>query len=112
MIVCVPIEEGGQVGHSWGRASNVAIAEVREGQLVTWRELAVGWDALHDVDGEGGHHARIARVLREERVQAVLAGHMGPPMQRMIGNMGIDVHLGVTGDARSQVLLLRDRPIQ
>lgn len=112
MIVCVPVDGGGQVGPSWGRAPNVAIAEVRDGQIVAWRELAVGWDVLHDADGEGGHHARIASLLRELGVQAVLAGHMGAPMRRMLGNMGIDVHLGVSGDARSHVQLLRDRPVQ
>jgi predicted Fe-Mo cluster-binding NifX family protein len=112
MIVCVPVDRDGQVGHSWGRAPSLAIAEVRDGRIEAWQELAVGWDTLHDATSEGGHHARIARVLREHGVQAVLAGHMGEPMRRMLGNLGIDVHLGVSGDARSQVLLLRDRPIQ
>jgi predicted Fe-Mo cluster-binding NifX family protein len=103
MVVCVPITPDTQVGNSWGRADRVAIAEVGHGAIERWEEFEVGWDASHDADGEGSHHARIARFLLDHGVGAVVAGHMGPPMQNMLTRMGLDVRLGASGDARAAV---------
>lgn len=106
MIVCVPVEPdgSGSVGHGWGRATRVAVARVEGGAVTTWDEHDVRWDALHDEGTEGGHHARIARFLTEHAVEAVAAGHMGPPMVQMLGRMGIRVTLGADGDARAVAL--------
>ncbi len=104
MIVCVPVDPAGAVAHGWGRAPRVAVARVEEDGISAWQEHPVGWDALHDEGTEGGHHARIARFLKENGVQAVVARHMGPPMERMLEQMGIDVRLGAEGDARAAVL--------
>lgn len=101
MIVCLPVTADGQIGHGWGRADRVAIADVGESGISRWDEFAVGWDQLHDADGEGQHHARIARFLTDHGVTCVVAGHMGPPMQHMLGLMGIGVRLGASGDARA-----------
>jgi len=103
MVVCVPVTSDAHVDHSWGRADRVAIAEVGDGGIERWEEFEVGWDASHDADGEGGHHARIARFLLDHGVGAVVAGHMGPPMQNMLARMGLAVRLGATGDARAAV---------
>jgi predicted Fe-Mo cluster-binding NifX family protein len=103
MVVCVPVTDDGQVGGGWGRANRVAVAEVAGGRIVSWQELEVGWDRLHDEETEGGHHARIARFLAELSVDEVVAGHMGPPMQQMLGRMGLRVRLGASGDARAAV---------
>ncbi len=100
MIVCIPVTPDGQVDHGWGRASRVAVAHVSNGAIERWEEFDVGWDRLHDEGTEGGHHARIARFLTDHGVEQVAAGHMGPPMQKMLGKMGITVRLGVAGDAR------------
>lgn len=101
MRVCVPITADGQVDPRWGRAGRVAVADVAGGQIRDWQEFAVGWDALHDQGTEGAHHARIARFLRDNQVQAIAVGHVGPGMQRMLGTMAIRVVTGLGGDARS-----------
>ena len=103
MIVCVPVTVGGEVDPRWGRAARVAIARVEGGAIVDWQEHAVAWDALHDVGTEGGHHARVASFLRDQGVEVVVAGHMGPPMVQMLGNMRILARLGAQGDARAAV---------
>ena len=108
--VCVPVRPDGQLDPRWGRAAAVAVARVESGAVVSWDEFPVGWDALHDVGTEGGHHARIARFLIEHGVQAVVAGHMGPPMQQMLERMQLGVHLGASGDAREAVLRALGRP--
>jgi len=103
-IVCVPVRTDGQLDPRWGRAARVAVVRVEAGAISGWEEFEVGWDALHDVGTEGGHHARIARFLLEHGIQAVVAGHMGPPMQQMLERMQLGVHLDASGDAREAVL--------
>lgn len=110
MIVCVPVTAGGQVGPSWGRADRVAIADVGDAGISRWEVFDVGWDQTHDLPGEGAHeshHARIAGFLTDNHVACVVVGHMGPPMQQMLGQMGIAVVLGAGGDARSAVAAVR-----
>ncbi len=109
MHVCVPVTPDGQIDPRWGRASRVAVAEARDGAVAEWQEFDVRWDDLHDEGTEGGHHARVARFLREQGVGAVLAHHMGPDMEHMLGRMGIAVHLGMAGDARAAVADLANR---
>ena len=104
MIVCLPVTPDGLVGHSWGRADRVALADVGEGGVESWREVEVGWDALHDAGTEGSHHARVARFLREHGVEAVVASHMGAGMEHMLGKLGIAVRLDAAGPAREAAL--------
>jgi predicted Fe-Mo cluster-binding NifX family protein len=104
MTVCVPVAAGGQVDRRWGRAARVAVAEIQDGALVGWREFDVAWDRLHDETTEGGHHARVARFLRDNHVECVAAGHMGGEMTRMLEHMGIVVRLGIDGDARAAAI--------
>ncbi len=104
MKVCIPVTHDGQVDPRWGRASRVAVAEVEDGAITTWRLFDVGWDALHDAATEGGHHARVAGFLREHGIRVIVAHHMGPPMRQMIDRMGIDVRLEASGDARRAAL--------
>ncbi len=101
MNVCVPVTADGQVDPRWGRADRVAVADVAGGAIRGWREFAVGWGALHDQGSEGAHHARVARFLRDNLVEAVAVHHVGPGMQRMLGSMGIHVVSGLGGDARA-----------
>ncbi len=103
MIVCVPVTPDGMVGGGWGRAPLVAVAKVEAGHITAWTEHPVGWDVLHDVGTEGGHHGRIATFLKEHAVEVVVAGHMGPPMAQMLGKMRIIVRVGVAGDAKAAV---------
>ena len=106
MIVCVPVNGAGVIDPRWGRADRLAIAEVDDRQIVAWQEFDVGWDRLHDEGTEGSHHARVARVVTEHGVQAVVAAHMGDPMVRMLEKLGLAVHLGASGDARKAVQAL------
>ena len=103
MIVCVPVTPDGDVDSSWGRAARVAVARLERGRIVAWDEHDVTWNVLHDVGTEGGHHARVATFLRENRVEVVVAGHMGPPMVNMLGQMRILARLGAQGSARAAV---------
>lgn len=101
MKVCVPVTANGQVDPRWGRADRVAVAEIADGQISDWQEFTVGWGVLHDQGTEGAHHARIARFLMDNKVQAVAVSHVGPGMERMLGSMAIQVIAGLSGDARS-----------
>ncbi len=104
MIACVPVTPTGEVDPRWGRAACVAVAEVVGGTLRRWDEHAVGWDRLRDEGLGGGHHARVARFVQEQRASIVVAGHMGDPMLQMLRRMDIEVRLGASGDARLAVL--------
>lgn len=104
MIVATPVDPGGQVGHTWGRARQVGVAEVSEGNVVRWEVHDVDWDRLHDEGTHGAHHARVVGFLRAHAVQVVLVDHVGDGMRRMLATMGIDLREGVRGDARSAAL--------
>lgn len=104
VLVCVPVTADRQVGGSWGRAERLALVSVAGGRAVEWMEHDVAWDRLHDEGTEGAHHARVARFLREQRVDVVVAAHMGKPMQNMLEKLGIKSRLGVRGDATAAAL--------
>lgn len=104
MRIAIPTTTDGQVDHGWGRAARIAIASVEDGKVVDWQESDVGWDRLHDEGTEGGHHARIARFLLDNKVDRVAAQHMGNPMTVMLREMGIGVVLDATGDARAAAI--------
>ena len=101
MRVCVPVTTDGQVDLRWGRADRVAVAEVIDGVIRGWHEFTVDWGTLHDQGTEGAHHARVARFLRDNQVQAIAVHHVGPGMQRMLASMAVRVITGLAGDARS-----------
>lgn len=107
-IICIPIADDGQVGHSWGKAHTVAIAAVRGGAIQGWRTETVRWDIAHDEGTEGSHHARVARFVRANGITTVVATHMGTPMQNMLLKLGMRVQQGAVGDARAAVLAVDD----
>ncbi|MCY0878288.1 MAG: hypothetical protein OWU84_05050 [Firmicutes bacterium] len=101
MIVAMAVTENEDVGGGWGRARQVAVADVGpDGSIRSWEVYSVHWDELHDSGGEGQHHARIARFLLDHQVQRVIAGHMGPGMRHMLEKMNIGVTVDVHGPAR------------
>lgn len=104
MVVCIPVTEEGLVDQRWGHAERVVVAVVIQSGIESWNEFEVGWGSLHDSGTEGGHHARIARFLQEHKVEAIVANHMGPPMEHMLGKMGIEVRLGAAGPAKEAAL--------
>ena len=104
ITVCVPVGASGLLDPRWGRADRVAVTTVDEDGIGDWQEFEVGWSNLREAGTEGSHHARIATFLRDHKVEAVVADHMGPPMAHMLGKMGITVRLGAKGDARAAAL--------
>ena len=97
MIVATPVTEAGLSAAAWGKAHWIGVADVEDGQVRAWQIHEVGWDVSHDEGTHGSHHARIARFLLDEQVGAVVAGHMGPPMVRMLTTMKLRVLLGAQG---------------
>ena len=98
--VCIPVTADDHVGHSWGKATTVAIATVDDGVLTDWRREPVEWNVSHDEGTPGSHHARVARFIQDNGVTTVVADHMGDPMLNMLTKLGVDVRLGAAGDAR------------
>ncbi len=103
MVVCVPVTPSGGIDR-WGRARRMAVAKVEAGVISDWQEWDVGWDRAHDAGTEGAHHARVARFVREHRVETVVATRMGPDMAHMLDRLGVEVRLGAEGKARAAVL--------
>lgn len=103
-VVAVPVDSAGLVDPRWGKARQVAVAVVGDSGIESWDVVSVGWDELHGQSGEGQHHARVAKFLRDRGVQTVVAGHMGPGMSTMLARMGIEVRLGASGDARAAIV--------
>ncbi|HEY5986516.1 MAG TPA: NifB/NifX family molybdenum-iron cluster-binding protein [Streptosporangiaceae bacterium] len=97
----MPITADGQVDPRWGRAERVAVADVTQGEIRGWQEFTVGWGTLHGRGTEGAHHARVARFLRDNHVQAIAVHHVGPGMQRMLDSMSVRIVTGLGGNARS-----------
>lgn len=87
--IMVAMGADGSVSGGLGRAPRVAICEASSDRVHSWEESAVGWDATHDTVPDGTHHGTIAGFLQNGRVEAVLAGHAGAPMQVMLKKMGI-----------------------
>ena len=104
MLICAPVTSDGMIDHGWGRAERVALAHVVEGEIVSWREVEVAWNRLHDEGTPGSHHARVVTFLRDEHVEAVVVNHMGDGMARSLATMGLPVHVGASGPARAAVL--------
>jgi predicted Fe-Mo cluster-binding NifX family protein len=104
MIVCVPVTSDGQVDHRWGRAEWIAVANITNGGIESWQEIEVSWDRLHDEGTPAQHHARVARFLRQNHVEGVVAHHVGDGMVRMLETMKLSLFLEATGDARTAVL--------
>lgn len=104
MILCAPVTSEGMIDNGWGRAERVAIADVVDGEIMSWREIEVSWNRLHDEGTPGSHHARVVTFLRDQNVEAVVVNHMGDGMARSLATMGLTVQAGAAGDARASVL--------
>lgn len=103
MIVAVPVTPEGRVDPRWGKASQVAVARVDDGEISSWEEHTVGWDRLHDEGTHGSHHARIVRFLRDHHIDAVVIDHCGAPMLNVMQKMGLVVVVDAEGPAREVI---------
>jgi predicted Fe-Mo cluster-binding NifX family protein len=105
MLICVAVADEGLMDPRWGRAERTAVAEVEGDTICGWEEFAVSWGTLRQSSSERAHHARVARFLRQHRIELVVARHMGEDMRDMITGMGITVRLGATCEARQAVVM-------
>ncbi len=105
MIVAVTTAPDGTVGGGLGRAQTVAVADVRDGHVASWTELAVGWGDLHGTGPEGTHHARIVRFMREHAVESVVTSGLGEGMRTTMGKLGVVVRTDLRGDAHEAAVL-------
>ena len=103
MIFCAPVTAEGMIDPRWGRADWVALADVVDGEIMSWQVVEVSWSRLHDEGTPGSHHARVVTFLRDHGVEAVVVDHMGDGMVRMLDTMRLPVHSGAAGDARAAV---------
>ena len=103
MIVCAPVTPEGMIAPGWGRAEWVAVADVVDGEIITWQEIEVSWNRLHDEGTDGSHHARVVSFLRDQHVETVVVNHMGDGMVKILDTMSLPVHQGASGDARTAV---------
>ncbi|MGA7833632.1 MAG: NifB/NifX family molybdenum-iron cluster-binding protein [Acidimicrobiales bacterium] len=103
MIACVPVDPNGNVDPRWGRADRIAIIELNDDRIESWHEIDVAWSQVHDAGTPAQHHARVARFLKSNRVELVVADHVGEGMVRMLTTMHVSLALGAGGDARSAV---------
>ncbi|MDI3297977.1 MAG: NifB/NifX family molybdenum-iron cluster-binding protein [Bacillota bacterium] len=101
MRVALPVDADGQIFPHFGRAPRLAVATLEEGKVRDWQVLDVDWGSSHDLVPRGEHHRRVFQTLREQGVDLVLAGEMGEGMVRSLSGVGVEVVLGVAGDARS-----------
>lgn len=101
MIVGVTITPDGTVGGGLGGARTVAVGDVRDGEVVTWAEVEVGWGELRGTGPEGTHHARIVRFLREHGIECVVTSGLGEGMRTTLGKLGVVVRTDLAGDARA-----------
>lgn len=107
MKIAVPIihddTDDPAIDHRWGRANWIAIAEVADGEMLSWNEYEVSWDAAHDAGTHGSHHARISKFLTSNSITMVVADHMGEGMLRLLDTMKIKLALEVSGSAKEAV---------
>ena len=69
-IICIPVADDGQVGHSWGKARTLAVATVQDGTITSWHTQTVDWDVSKSQGTEGAHHEIAAQVGTERRDHA------------------------------------------
>lgn len=104
MIVATPVDAAGRTEGGWGRAHWVAVATVADGAVTDWQVIETNWDGLHDEGTHGAHHARMVRFLKEHAIEAVVVGHMGDGMRRVLGTMQIPILPAQVGDAKASVV--------
>lgn len=89
--ILLTVGEDGGIAGGLGRARDVVLAQVSHGEVLEWALCPVGWDVLHDSSPHGAHHARVMAFIQARGVDAVVAGHVGPGMRRVLADAGVEV---------------------
>jgi predicted DNA-binding protein (UPF0251 family)/predicted Fe-Mo cluster-binding NifX family protein len=90
MIVAVPYLQGDVNAH-FGSTQAFLVAEAVDGKVER--------TSVFEVQGMQHNHSGIAGFLKEQGVEAILAGGMGAPMQQALKAQGFDLYCGVSGSA-------------
>lgn len=85
--------ENGRVFQHFGHCNEFKIYEVEQKTVKSTRVLSTG---------ESGHGA-LAGLLKEWGVEALICGGIGGGARTALGDMGISLYPGVTGDADESV---------
>lgn len=72
-----------------GAASSCRGRRITNGVIRDWRQITVDWMSSMVIPPRGPHHARVARFLRDNNVDAIAVDRIGPGMQRMLDWIGI-----------------------
>lgn len=88
-IVTLPVSAQGTLGSHFGRAAQMGVAKVVDGQLSDWQIHDVRWDISHDELEHGKHHANIVRFMKDHNVDRVAFGHMGNGMLNTLNKLGL-----------------------
>jgi predicted Fe-Mo cluster-binding NifX family protein len=94
MIVAVPYLQGNINAH-FGSTRAFMVAETADGK--------VSKAVVYEIQGMQHNHAGIAGFLKEQGVNVIIAGGMGPPMQQALKMQGFDLYCGVQGPAVAAV---------
>jgi predicted Fe-Mo cluster-binding NifX family protein len=92
MIILATIDANGLLT-GIGRAPKVAIVTVGGHKVEKIEEIPARWDETHEHEEDGLHHSNIAKFLIDHKVKEIIAGGAGPDMRKMIGKLGINLHL-------------------
>jgi predicted Fe-Mo cluster-binding NifX family protein/predicted DNA-binding protein (UPF0251 family) len=95
MIVAVPYADG-RVNPHFGATQAFLIAQAEGTDIME--------SSLFELDGMQHNHQGIAGFLKDQGVEAILAGGMGYPMQEALKAAGFALYCGVSGDATAAVL--------
>jgi len=90
MIVAVPYLNG-EVNAHFGSTQAFLLAETSDDKVID--------TSVHELHGMQHNHSGIAGFLKEQGVQAIIAGGMGSPMQQALKGQGFELYCGVGGSA-------------
>ncbi len=101
--ICVPVNADGTIHDRLGQARVVATCHTHDGAVTDWTEHVVDWDQTYGITDLGVHHPAVIRFLQDQDVTTVVASNVCESMQKVLAKLDVDVHVGITGDARAAV---------
>ncbi len=119
MRIAVAVTPDGMVNSHFGRTATMALVDVENGEVASWKEIDAPFAAMHGEHGhhEGGHHHpeshqdTIKDFLLEQDVDVVFVHHAGRGLYKVMNETDMQVMTGAQGSAREAVArLLQDEP--
>ena len=104
MIVGVTTTPHGTVGGGLGRAQTVAVADVRDGEVIPGPRCPSAGATC--TASARGHPPRPHRAVRARALlECVVTSGLGESMRTTMGKLGVVVRTDLTGDARAAAVL-------